>query len=82
MSLSGGRDLLSGALKTLRGHWENTEPHWQDAMKAQFVEQILTPLEDQCGAALQAIDRMDVLLQQMRRDCEGNSFDIYGGSGE
>ena len=58
MSLSGGRDLLSGALKTLQGHWDRTAPHWQDA--------------------LQAVDRMDVLLQQMRRDCEGSQFDIYG----
>ncbi len=81
MSLSGGRDLLSGALKTLQGHWQLTEPLWQDAMRLQFVEQMLTPLEDQTVAALQAIDRMDVLLQQMRRDCEGSSYDIYGSPG-
>jgi hypothetical protein len=78
MNLDGGRARLYSALKTLQAHWDNTEPHWQDAMKHQFVEQILTPLQDQTAAALQAIDQMEVILHQMRRDCEGDSFDIYG----
>ncbi len=80
MSMQGGRDLLYGALKTLNSHWDNTEPHWQDVMKLQFVEQILTPLHEQTAAALGAIDQMEVVLIQMRHDCEGSSFDIYGGS--
>ncbi len=78
MNLQGGRAQLYSALKTLQGHWDNTEPHWQDTMKAQFVEQLLTPLQTQTAAALQAIDQMEILLHQMRRDCEGNPFDIYG----
>jgi hypothetical protein len=79
MSLQGGRDLLSGTLKTLLGHWDHTAPYWRDAASAEFVEHILTPLQDRVAAALQAVDRMDVVLQQMRRVCEGNSFDIFGG---
>ena len=78
MNLEGGRAQLYSALKTLQSHWDNTEPHWQDTMKVQFVEQLLTPLQTQTAAALQAIDQMDVILHQMRRDCEGNPFDIYG----
>lgn len=79
MSLDAGRSQLYSALKTLQGRWDHTEPHWQDAMKLQFVEQILTPLQDQTAAVLQAIDKMDLLLHRMRRDCEGSHFDIYGG---
>ncbi len=78
MSLQDGRGRLYSALETLRAHWDQTEPHWRDTMKAQFVEQILLPLQEQTAAALQAIDRMDVILHQMRRDCEGDNFDIYG----
>jgi hypothetical protein len=78
MSLEGGRARLYSALKTVQVHWDSTEPHWQDAMKVQFVEQILAPLRDQTAAVLQAIDQMDVILLQMRRDCEGHPFDIYG----
>ena len=80
MSLQGGRDLLSGSMKTLLGHWDHTEPYWRDAAGADFVEHILTPLQDRMAAALQAVDRMEVVLQQMRRDCEGVQFDIFSGS--
>jgi hypothetical protein len=78
MSLEGGRGRLYSALKTLQSRWDMTEPYWQDIMKVQFVEQILTPLQEHGAAALGAIDQMDVVLGQMRRDCEGNNFDIYG----
>jgi hypothetical protein len=80
MSLHGGRDLLYNALKTLQAHWDNTDPYWQDAMKQQFVEQILTPLQDHTAAGLGAIDQMEAILTQMRLDCEGNQFDIFGSS--
>ena len=78
MSLDGGRGRLSAALKTLEARWDSTGPHWQDVMKVQFVEQVLTPLQEQTAAALEAIAQMDVILHQMRRDCAGDTFDIYG----
>ena len=77
MSLEGGRGRLYSALKSLQSRWDLTEPHWQDVMKVQFVEQVLTPLQDMTSAALDAIDQMDVLLHQMRRECEGSNFDIH-----
>jgi hypothetical protein len=77
MTLEGGRGRLYSALKSLQSRWDLTEPYWQDVMKGQFVEQVLTPLQDMTGAALDAIDRMDVLLHQMRRECEGSNFDIH-----
>jgi hypothetical protein len=70
---------LYSALKVLQGRWDQTEPYWQDVIKAQFVEELLTPLQEQTAAALQAIDQMDVILHRMRRDCEGNAFDIHVG---
>jgi hypothetical protein len=79
MSLEGGRGSLYDALKTLQSRWDATEPHWQDAMKVQFVGQVLTPLQELGAAALQAIDQMEVILHRLRRDCEGTTFDIYGG---
>jgi hypothetical protein len=78
MSLDGGRDHLAGLLKTLLSYWDHASPYWQDTMKVQFLDQVLTPLEEQTAVALQAIDRMDVILRQMRRDCEGSHFDIFG----
>jgi hypothetical protein len=80
MSLQDGRGRLYSALKSLQSRWDSTEPQWRDVMKVQFVEQILTPLQEQAAAALQAVDQMDALLHQMRRDCGGDGFDIHGGS--
>jgi hypothetical protein len=78
MSLQDGRGRLYSSLKTLQAHWDLTDPHWRDTMKTQFVEQILLPLQEHSAAVLQAADRMDVMLHEMRRDCEGDIFDIYG----
>jgi len=80
MSLQGGRGRLYGALQALQARWDSTEPHWQDTMKVDFVEQILTPLQEQTTTALQAIDQMDVILNAMRRECEGSRFDIHDES--
>jgi hypothetical protein len=79
MILEGGRSKLYSALKTLQGQWDATEPHWRDSMRIQFTEQVLTPLQDLTTTALQAIDQLDVLLNQMQRECEGNPYDIYDG---
>jgi hypothetical protein len=77
MSLQGGRDLLAGALKTLLGHWDNTAPYWRDTATTDFVEHVLTPLQDDLATTLQAVDRMEAVLQQMRRDCEGSQVEIF-----
>ncbi len=77
MNLDGGRGRLYAALKALQAKWDNIDPQWRDTMKVQFVEQTLTPLQDQTAAALEAVAQMDVILHQMRRDCEGEHYDIY-----
>ena len=80
MTLDGGRGILASAIKTLLAKWDTVEPHWHDTTRVQFVEEILTPLREQTLAAMEAIDQMQVLLAQMRRDCEGISYDIHEGT--
>lgn len=80
MSLQGGRDALFKSLEKLHAHWARAEPYWQDSMKTQFVEQTLAPLEEHVKAAMGAIDLMETILREMRRDCEGSQFDIYGSA--
>jgi hypothetical protein len=79
MTLDGGHGMLSSALKTVQAHWSSVEPYWQDALRLQFVEQVWEPLQDDTAKVLEAADRLQVLLSQMRRECEGNSADIYSG---
>jgi acyl transferase domain-containing protein len=75
--LDAGRSKLYSALKTLRARWETVAPQWHDAMRQQFAEQTWTPLEDQASAALEAIDQMAVVLNQMQRECTGDAVDIF-----
>lgn len=77
MNLDAGRSKLYSAMKTLTARWEATDLHWQDSMRRQFEEESWIPLEDLTAAALGAIDQMSTVLHQMRRECEGFSYDIY-----
>ena len=54
--LDSGRGMLYSARKTLEGQWRSAEPYWQDTVKQQFDEQVLTPLLELSGAVLQAVD--------------------------
>lgn len=69
MRLEAGRGMLHSALQTLQAHWEATTPYWQDAMRVQFVEQVWEPLVQQVSNTLEAIDQLQVALNQMRHDC-------------
>jgi hypothetical protein len=77
--LDAGRSKLYAALKTLRARWEKVAPQWHDAMRRQFADETWTPLEDQAAAALEAIDQMTIVLNQMKRECTDEDVDIYAG---
>lgn len=79
MNLDAGHGALSAALKTLAAKWDGVEPFWQDAMKQQFVEKVWEPLLKYCNNTLEAIDQMQVILVQMKRDCEDASSDVLQG---
>ncbi len=79
MTLDGGHGMLASALKTLQARWDGVEPYWQDLLRQQFVEQVWDPLQETTEKVLQAADRLQVLLSQMRRECEGTRVDIHSG---
>jgi len=76
MRLDTGRGMLHEALQTLQAHWDETSPYWQDAMRIQFVEQVWEPLQQRVASALEATDQLQVLLNQMRHECEGDDSSI------
>jgi hypothetical protein len=69
--------MLYSALQNVQAHWDGTSSYWQDAMRIQFVEQVWEPLQQTVKNALEAIDQLQVALNQMRRDCDGNDFNIF-----
>lgn len=70
MNLLSCASELTGHLKKLRQLWEETREYWNDPVSQAFEKDQWAPLEHRVTVALQAMDRISPLLDQMRRDCE------------
>ena len=69
MSLATSRARLQGALKELRAHWDQARTKWDDPMSREFEKRYLAPLEPMVRNTISAMDKMDTILAQARRDC-------------
>ncbi len=69
MSLATSRARLPGALKELRAHWDQARTKWDDPMSREFEKRYLAPLEPMVRNTISAMDKMDTILAQARRDC-------------
>jgi hypothetical protein len=75
MSGTAGSNRLNHAIKTLRVHWDETEAHWRDAVRREFEEHHVEPLESQVETTLRAMQRLGEVLARLRRDCADRSSD-------
>jgi hypothetical protein len=71
MRIDAGRGRLYEALKQLRRRWEDVEPLWTDAVRREFEEKVLEPLNLIADDALRAMDRLGQVFAQARRECQG-----------
>ncbi len=69
MSLATSRGRLQGALKELRARWDQAKAKWDDPMSREFEKRYLAPLEPRVRSTLSAMEKMDSILAQARRDC-------------
>jgi uncharacterized protein YukE len=70
MSAVGGNGAaLHGALKDLNAYWERTSSSWRDAARDHFEAEYIRSLADAVRAASTAIGQIEVLLQQVRKEC-------------
>ena len=69
MSLATSRARLQGALKELRAQWDQARTKWDDPMSREFEKRYLAPLEPIVRNTISAMDKMDAILAQARRDC-------------
>jgi len=68
--LATGASRIRHALENLQLSWREIEEEWDDAVSRRFCEHHLEPMGPKVKLALDAIDRMHMLLTQMQRDCE------------
>jgi len=67
--MSGGSARLNHAIRTLQEHWQTTRDQWADRNAQDFETNHLIPLEQQVENARRGMDKMDEILQRVRRDC-------------
>ncbi len=70
MNPAASRAQLSALSRDLANRWAETKAQWLDAKSGEFEIRYLQPLDTQMTAALTAIEKLESLLQRIRRDCE------------
>lgn len=70
MSVMSGRAKLKEAAKELFARWNQTRSIWRDEVAQQFEEDVLDPLVTHLRGAESAMDHMETVMNQLRRDCE------------
>ena len=69
MSVNTSRARLDGALKELCARWDEAKTLWDDPVSRTFEQRHLAWLEPKVRVAVDAMDKMQKTLAQIRRDC-------------
>lgn len=65
-----GAARLRDAYKDLQAAWTEASEHWNDGVSHAFREKRLEPMAPVLKVSLDSLQRMLLLADQMRRDCE------------
>ena len=68
-----GSNRLGQSFRTLREQWLVTEATWGDSVRQRFEERYLAPLESATDSAVNGIQSIAEILDQVRRDCSDRS---------
>ncbi len=68
--LDTGAAQLRDSFDDLQIAWQQTGEQWQDSVSEKFCENHLEPIGPALKKALDAVEQMQHLVNQVRRDCE------------
>jgi hypothetical protein len=68
-----GSTRLGQTIRTLRDQWLVTEATWSDSARQRFEDRYLAPLDPAVDAALNGLQKIAEVLDQVRRDCSDRS---------
>jgi hypothetical protein len=68
--LDTGAARIRNALENLEIVWNEVSDEWNDAVSRRFREHHLDPMVPRLKLALDAISRMNLLINEVERDCE------------
>ena len=70
MSLAASRSRLNALTRDLAARWEGTRDSWNDDQRDEFERRFLRPLFAAVDKADTALEQLDELVAQVRKDCE------------
>ena len=70
MNLSGTKNRLVSLTRELAVQWSETKNHWWDAKTREFDRRYIAELLVNVDKAVTAIERLDEILNKVRKDCE------------
>ena len=70
MSLITGKLELQEQQKKLNMQWKQLQSQWQDSRAREFEREFVTPLQRQSKNCLEAVQSLEDLLQQIKKDLE------------
>ncbi len=68
-----GSNRLKQSLRALKDQWLITEATWSDAVRARFEDRYLGPLDPAVDSAINGMQKIAEVLDQVRRDCSDRS---------
>ena len=68
-----GSDRLKQTMRALKDQWLITEATWSDAVRRKFEDRYLGPLDPAVDAAVNGMQKMAEVLDQVHRDCSDRS---------
>ena len=67
--LYSGAALIRTGMQQIEQTWQKSSEEWDDEVSRRFSEQYLEPLVPEVKLALGAVAHMQLLLDEIRRDC-------------
>jgi hypothetical protein len=71
--VTAGSNRLKQTIRVLRDHWLVTEATWSDSVRRRFEDRYLDHLHPAVEAAVNGLQKLAEVLDQVRRDCSDRS---------
>jgi hypothetical protein len=70
LNLSATKSRLAAVTKELALHWGETKNYWRDAKAQEFERRYIQELGIRVDKAVAVIEKLDALLEKIKKDCE------------
>ncbi len=70
MNLQANKGTLMAVSKELNQNWQHVKESWRDTKQNEFERTYIETLQTNINMAVDAMEKLDKVLNKIRRDCE------------